>query len=1102
MLQPTKVTQQHVPFLQRTRFAAEAFNLSTVSEFPLQAFQGIRKYGLPLPEGVTEDLVVQYFQQKSPLHKSPTITADVLGFKPNFDCDVASSSDAIVASITTTSGDSNSANFVANITTPSCRLSDIQIGHSASHLQYPLSYTGQVYQGFWYNVDCSDSANDLLQNSPQDSLDGDHRILMTVADVHWSIPPDDDYPSTLGTKDSSRFTIRNASAVLCKSAYSVDKYTVSFQQGGSALSMEAKQLEGTASKLHNFTDQDLAKALRLAGQEQNATESSGAPDPNYLFDAVDPYFRAMVAVNNQTGLGLFMDPESLKVMGRNSLNSVSTLLAYEYLMRPEDHDSTIIGSITYEGERLVVKNLTAFFMLATVSLLSLISLLVVYFRPKNSVPCAMGSIGSLAGILASSQGLNKQLTGLALFEKKELSWELANNRYRRNIDQNFCVVVEPVTADHSSAISRHRLQENGLATKIRGVVVGLATVLLPTIFVISLEALQRYSDSNHGIMNFDPDRATRVLTSYIPALLVLLVATLYSRLAFDNAVLAPFRAARAGNAMPSKSVQLNLIGKFPLHAFWTSASSHNPIQGLTLLAAFASSFLSILVSGLYSVIGVQPLSSVNLQQTGTFNFTENTLYNNDNDAAIITSLIEYSNLSFPRWTYDTLLFPNFKLANFGSNLKMGSIDIRVPAFRPGLDCSLVPRSMVRSTIPYPWNHFTSQTSLGMQLETDLSCGIALGTWKQRFQIQNDDDEQMIGLATELGWNLGPCCSITPILTAEPPSEAERSLARGPADCPSVGFSVGKARLSNNSDASSDATHVVSADVNMVSCYQRMEKVTVDVRFDMPDFTISAAKPPKIVETSSEPFHGGPDGLWHFSLQQLLTGLTSSSSPFLNSTLIDRFTEALARGKDGPVPYPQWTDDSPNAITTLLNSASRLYATYMVQAMSQTMRIPIDLNRTLDPFDNSTILHHPTFTGTATTSQTRLKQNFASKIALQAVLGFMVLCALITYATQIRDWASNNNQDDYAAMPPLLREIPCSIAATATLLAGSKMASRKYVPEGTEWEGDQAEVWDGLRFRMGWWRMEGEEGEAQKDGARGEGGGRKRYGIDVEGETRA
>lgn len=46
------------------------------------------------------------------------------------------------------------------------------------------------------------------------------------------------------------------------------------------------------------------------------------------------------------------------------------------------------------------------------------------------------------------------------------------------------------------------------------------------------------------------------------------------------------------------------------------------------------------------------------------------------------------------------------------------------------------------------------------------------------------------------------------------------------------------------------------------------------------------------------------------------------------------------------------------------------------------------------------------------------------------------------------------------MPRMLREIPCLIVATAALLAGSEMASRKYVPEGSEWGEDMTRVWEG------------------------------------------
>jgi hypothetical protein len=169
-------------------------------------------------------------------------------------------------------------------------------------------------------------------------------------------------------------------------------------------------------------------------------------------------------------------------------------------------------------------------------------------------------------------------------------------------------------------------------------------------------------------------------------------------------------------------------------------------------------------------------------------------------------------------------------------------------------------------------------------------------------------------------------------------------------------------------------------------------------------------------------------------------------------------DAAIRGKAGTdVQTLLGQDGVPN----LIDAVQELYATYMVQAISANCRIPVDYS-SLDPLTAPT-----TYAGSFLyPHRQRLKQDPKTKWVLQAMLGFMALSAIVVFVFSDRNLT--------------LPCSPCSIAGTMVLLAGSEMASRRIVPEGSEWD-ERTDVWEGWLFSLGWW---------------GDGVKNRRFGVDV------
>ncbi|EON69758.1 hypothetical protein W97_09021 [Coniosporium apollinis CBS 100218] len=150
----------------------------------------------------------------------------------------------------------------------------------------------------------------------------------------------------------------------------------------------------------------------------------------------------------------------------------------------------------------------------------------------------------------------------------------------------------------------------------------------------------------------------------------------------------------------------------------------------------------------------------------------------------------------------------------------------------------------------------------------------------------------------------------------------------------------------------------------------------------------------------------------------------------------------------------------NNVKTLRETAEATYSRIVAQILhAQRVRSEEPLGTT-----NATVVN---------LDRLRLQQSEISTRILQALLATMALCAAITFFLM----------DTRRVLP----KNPCSIAAVASLLAGSEMLGKDVIPEGSEWCSERElrdKVFAGWVFSIGWW-------DKEKDGREG-----RRFGIDV------
>ncbi|KAL9946316.1 hypothetical protein ACHAO5_003984 [Verticillium nonalfalfae] len=346
--------------------------------------------------------------------------------------------------------------------------------------------------------------------------------------------------------------------------------------------------------------------------------------------------------------------------------------------------------------------------------------------------------------------------------------------------------------------------------------------------------------------------------------------------------------------------------------------------------------------------------------------------------------------------------------------------------------------------------------------TELST--AFMYWLQYFVIPDDESVTHVGKASLLGW-----FDDTKIITwgdgATDTSPGSGSgmgvegITLGDSGCPSMAFTLGTIRAGRSGRSEKARQFAVESDLATLVCYQRADQVMANVTFSAPSMTIDTLVPPILDESTRTVLADPTTNTTSFAypinrlLLSIANSLTANTTESDGIASLDGFSRALLSGRGAQTIETLAGEAN---VDNLRKAATRLYKTYMAQAISANMRRDAELL--------------PAYEGRLTSSaRRRLQQNNGPKIALQVMLGLMVVCII----------ASRLLMDVRTVLP----HDPCSIAGVATLLAGSDMVT---MVEGSEWEDDKGleTLFRGKRFGLDWW---------------GKGVGR-RFGIDVECEA--
>ncbi|CZR51799.1 uncharacterized protein PAC_01676 [Phialocephala subalpina] len=581
-------------------------------------------------------------------------------------------------------------------------------------------------------------------------------------------------------------------------------------------------------------------------------------------------------------------------------------------------------------------------------------------------------------------------------------------------------------------IIQRRLQEiTSSATSIfddQALEASIANTCLALLLTAVLEILQHYSDLDHGLLDsgFGTLKSS-ILVSYLPASIISLIAILFSSVDFGMLVLAPLHSLQTSKRPGNVDLHINYLSHWPPFAMWRLWKGRHFAASLTSLAAFGGAFLTIVVSGLYSLEAFPTQQALTASRIDRFNLDWESSVTEDNGAAAAFSAIEHLNLSYPMFTYQNLVFPEITVSTLRVQLACSAVyNITIENV---ISSQEVPSVIGNITIPLPstckkGGQFGNESSILYYLtypypaEGDVSAG-----------TNRTSDTTYAGDLTDL--HVGPWSESFYSATDELDLDDGVGVPNNPEGCPSLAFTFGRFKYSGQPGL---------ADMSAFVCSQTIQQVLTNTKFLFPSFEIDKSHPPFVIESLAQFLTNGSKNAITRNYRPQ-HNLERRYQAFINNTYTEypfsTFFQGLLMGPNGiDKDELVGVKNQPR----LLEAINEHYSYYMAQAISSNMRESLTPNSAIeDPDPSRTIGDQDTQTmyqGTLTRpGPLRIIQNKTPKSILQALLAFMTLCGLVGFFL--------------SGKKDLLMHKPTSVTGLASLIAGSRICSEEFLPEAAE-----------------------------------------------------
>ncbi|KAE8337371.1 hypothetical protein BDV24DRAFT_154440 [Aspergillus arachidicola] len=644
--------------------------------------------------------------------------------------------------------------------------------------------------------------------------------------------------------------------------------------------------------------------------------------------------------------------------------------------------STTTGSAVIHENRVIMAQLPLRAMEVCLALLLVFTLVITFLAlptATTTTPWNPNSVSAIAAIVFNSKSLRQSLSGTSASPLHILQSRLKTSRYcSRTSPDGFS--IETVDNEQSDIIATDKessLSPSADSKPFPSLVTRVAIFAVVVAMIVILEVLLHNSETHDGLADVTSNEYMHYLWTLLPSLLMEIMGLSFGSMSFNSRILAPYaRLKRPSGAVFQECMTVNFLDSLSVITVVNSIRTKHFAVLAATLAAFITSFLSIVTSGLFSAVNVSQYISTNLTREDTFQRFAiwNASVNPDlgaSDAITAQYIIQGNRTSFPRWTYETLVFPKLSINDsLKTNLPENSfVDLWVPALRSAPSCLVQQGSEVNYTLKPATDEQKATNSKVSQVLYINPPRMGCAPWNNG-QGWLEDSTDLLQLETEGYFGLAilsPCYN------------ANSSGANIP-----VSYFWGE--VGNGS----------VANVVAMTCAPVAETVNTWTRFLLPDFDISGDHPPVPDESSASPVENQyiPYSPW--------SGTSSTAAD------LDSFFQALVSGRWAiPRDYLGDVDKVENVVKAIKFQDGIMRAQEfngMTRLSNASLGISYPGNITL------------------TNSRLRLIQDPTSTRILDALLASILILGILGSVLMNTDH--------------ILPKSPSSIAAVASLLADS------------------------------------------------------------------
>lgn len=998
-LKEVRVQKLNVPIQVHDKFSAEDSALGKIGSKPYDILNGIMFENVTYPMGANVNLTFQEFSAPN-LSSDAVITAPIEGLLADFDCE-----DAVldVRSLSYVKADTTahaSSDYDVGISSPSCEIAEIPV---IGDLEGPTA----SFQG----AHCKDMS----------SSDG-YRIVLTMIQPYQknvtSIQPPAGHrhDGSTGWKRVYLGLTRSIS-LICKPKLSLLKLQAEGNGTESSSEIDIRIIGSEDANLPGITAGDIAEII-----VKNSTTTTG-------FRAIedDMEFHHYAEINFSFHLGLYLIGANVTVDNlwedgvlQNSAlafyRAISALLMHMGLVQKDD--STAVGSAMVKEHRVVMVELPLRGMEVCLSLCILLTICMIVTLPIDPIATwNAGYICSIAAVVANSTTLRSSLSGTGLISHKKLQHHLVGKEYstRETIKGTS---IEIMDSCRRASQLKTEFRSKYHPWKPFPALIGRIIIFILVLAAIAvLEALLHISQRNDGLGDASSgDDYQHYLWTIVPALIMVGISLLFGSIDFNIRCLAPYAPlSRPKGVIFERSMSLNFLDSLGLmNSFRSITSRHFAVQATTL-ATSAAFFLTIITSGLYSVVEVPLQTKVNFTRVGGFPDPRTIAgpqrlmsESKEVEGILFADYIFQYNFSYPRWTYKDLAFAQISVGDVSDEKLLNSstfVDVKVPALRLAPVCHQYTPAELQASFGFYDGDQTAGSYYVYVNQTRMACP---------------------GSSANGHGNL----SVTSIQNLSPQPFGKSFESQCNYDTANSGVAVGSSHYTISYIwgyfNSSSLQHITG-----LYCIQYAETVDVWTRFLLPNMDIDENYPPAPDESSAKlaPDLYTPIPEWW---------ILNSNGKYPK---FDGFFQDLTSGK-----YAISVDNfkSGENDQTVIDAIKNQHKIITAQQFNNYTR----------GTSNDSIEHSLLYGNVTTSNRLRVVQDIPSTRILEGLLGFILALGILGSVLLNTDHVLPKN--------------PCSIAAVSSLLADSRFLEEFL--EGLWEPGDEKlkQTFSNHTFHLGWW----------------------------------